>query len=168
VTGETYTQARAGILAPPRMDRDTPPAPLVAGLMFGELMVAGKRAAMTAPTGLAAAAAVVQAAITSLWPQVVPEAARDVMVACAQLAVSRGITELPADVDDMTAASMLELTAEWAAGRPTPAVWVAPPVAYASAAAFDRDQDAATLSAVSLLLALAHPTAPARRGRKRR
>ncbi len=32
-TGETYTQARAGILTPPRMDRDTPPDGLVTALM---------------------------------------------------------------------------------------------------------------------------------------
>jgi hypothetical protein len=37
---------------------------------------------------------------------VVPEAARDVLVACAQLAVTRGITELPAGIEDETAASM--------------------------------------------------------------
>ncbi len=90
--GETYTQARAGLLTPPRMNRDMPPDGLVAALMFGELMAAGRRAAITAPVGLAAAAAAVQTAITPLWPQVVPEAARDVLVACAQLAVNRGIT----------------------------------------------------------------------------
>ncbi len=43
----------------------------------------------------------------------VPEAARDVLVACAQLAVTRGITELPASIEDQTAAAMLELTAAW-------------------------------------------------------
>jgi hypothetical protein len=35
-------------------------------------------------------------------------------------------------------------------------------VAYASSAAFDRDEDAATLSAITLLMAIAHPAAPAR------
>jgi hypothetical protein len=103
----------------------------------------------------------VQAAITPLWPQVVPEAARDVLVACAQLAVTRGITASPGDV---TAGAMLELTAEWAAsGEPGPAAGFAPHVAYASSAAFDRDEDAGTLAAVSLLMAIAHPAAPARR-----
>jgi hypothetical protein len=34
-------------------------------------------------------------------------------------------------------------------------------VAYASSAAFDRDEDAATLAAVSLLMVLAHPAPPA-------
>jgi hypothetical protein len=161
--GETCTQARAGLLAPPQMDRDTPPDNLVAALMFGELMAAGRRAAITAPAGLAAAAAAVQTAITPLWPQVVPEAARDVLVACAQLAVSRGITALPAGIEDETAAAMLELTAaQPASGSPGTAGGFAPPVAYASSAAFDRDEDAATLSALALLMALAHPAAPGR------
>ena len=41
--------------------------------------VAGRRAAIAAPEDLAAAAAAVRAAIAPLWPQVVPEAARDVL-----------------------------------------------------------------------------------------
>ena len=126
-TGETYTQARAGLAAPPRMDRDTPPDGLVAALMFGELMAAGRRAAVAAPADLAAAAAAVHAAIAPLWPQVVPEAARDVLVACAQLAVTRGITALPAGIEDETAASMLELTAaQPASGSPGTARRVRP------------------------------------------
>ena len=86
--------------------------------------------------------------------------ARDVLVACAQVAVSRGITALPADIEDETAVSMLELTAaQPASGSPGTAGGSAPPVAYASSAAFDRDEDAATLSAIALLMALAHPAA---------
>ena len=109
---------------------------------------------------MAAAAAAVQTAITPLWPQVMPEAARDVLVTCAELAVTRGITALPASTDDITAGAMLELTAEWAAsGGPGPAAGFAPHVAYASSAAFDRDEDAATLAAVALLMAVAHPAA---------
>jgi len=142
------------------MDRGTPPDNLVAALMFGELMAAGRRAAITAPAGLAAAAAAVQKAVTPLWPQVVPEAARDVLVACAQLAVTRGITALPAAIEDETAASMLALTAaQPASGSPGTAGGFAPPVACASSAAFDRDEDAATLAAIALLMALAHPAA---------
>ncbi len=161
--GETYTQARAGLLTPPRMDRDTPPDGLVAALMFGELMAAGRRAAIAASEDLAEAAAAVQSALTPLWPRVVPEAARDVLTTCAQIAVSRGVTELPATVDNVTAAAVLELTAEWAAaGSPGPGARFTPPVAYASSAAFDRDEDAGTLAAVALLLAVAHPAAPAR------
>jgi hypothetical protein len=156
-TGETYTQARAGILAP-RMDRDTPPDNRVAALMFGELMAAGKRAATAGPGGLAAAAAAVQAAITPLWPRVVPEAARDVLVACAELAVTRGVTALPAGIADETAAGILELAA--ASSSPALVGGFIPHVAYASSAAFDRDEDAATLSAVALLIAVAHPAAP--------
>ena len=162
-TGETYTQARAGLLAPPRMDRDTPPDGLAAALMFGELMAAGRRAAIAAPDDLAEAAAAVQAALTLLWPHVVPEAARDVLTTCAQIAVSRGVTELPASVGNITAATVLELTAEWvAAGSRDPGARFTPPVAYASSVAFDRDEDAETFAAVALLLAVAHPAAPAR------
>jgi hypothetical protein len=73
-TGETYTQARAGLLVPPRMDRDTPPDGLVVALMFGELMAAGRRAAIAAPEDLAEAAVAVQATLTPLWSRVVPEA----------------------------------------------------------------------------------------------
>jgi hypothetical protein len=157
-TGETYTRARAGLASPPRMDRDTPPDSLVTALMFGELMAAGRRAAITAPGDLAAAAAAVQTAITPLWPQVTPEAARDVLVACALQAVARGIIDLPASIDDITAGAMLELTAGWVAAG-SPGARFTPPVAYASSAAFDRDEDAATLAAVSLLMAVAHPAA---------
>lgn len=125
-TGETYTQARAGILTP-GMDRDTPLDGLAVALMFGEMMAAGKRAAVTAPGDLAAAAAAVRAAITPLWPQVVPEAARDVLVACGQLAVTRGITALPAGIEDETAAAMLELAAaQPASGSPPPGGGFAP------------------------------------------
>ena len=142
------------------MDRDTPPDGLVAALMFGELMAAGRRAAVAAPDDLAAAVAAVHAAIAPLWPQVVPEAARDVLVACAQLAVTCGITELPAGIEDQTAAGMLELTAtQPASGSPETAGGFAPHVAYASSAAFDRDEDAATLAAIALLMAVAHPAA---------
>ena len=54
--------------------------------------------------------------------------ARDVLVACAQVAVSRGITALPADIEDETAVSMLELTAaQPASGSPGTAGGSAPP-----------------------------------------
>jgi hypothetical protein len=162
-TGETYTQARAGLLTPPQMDRDTPADTLVAALMFAEIMAAGRRAAIAASEDLAEAAAAVQAALTPLWPRVVPEAARDVLVTCAQIAVSRGVTELPATAGNVTAAAVLELTAEWAAaGSTDPGARFTPPVAYASSAAFDRDEDAETFAAAALLLAVAHPAAPAR------
>ena len=161
VTGETYTQARDGLLNPPGMDRDSPPDNLVAALVFGELMAAGRRAAIRQEPGLPAeAAAAVQDSLASLWPRVVPEAARDVLITCAQIAVSRGITGLPADIDSITAATMLELTAEWvAAGSPDPGARLTPPAAYASAAAFDRTEDAETFAAVAVLLAVAHPAA---------
>ena len=163
-TGETYTQARAALLAPPRMDRDSPPDTLVASLMFGELMATGRRAAIAQEPGLPdEAAAAVQDALTPLWPRVVPEAARDVLVTCAQLAVSQGITRLPDSAGSITAATMLELTAEWvAAGSPDPGARMTPPAAYASSAAFDRTEDAETFAAVALLLAVAHPAEAAR------
>lgn len=54
---------------------------------------------------------------------------------------------------------MLELTADWvASGSPERPGAVSPPAAYASSAAFDRDEDAETVAAASLLLlAVAHP-----------
>ena len=124
-------------------------------------MAAGRRAAIAASDDLAGAAAAVQAALTPMWPQVVPEAARDVLMTCAQLAVSRGVTELSPAVSNITAATMLELTAGWAAaGSPGPGARFTPLAAYASSAAFDRSEDAETFAAVALLMALAHPPAP--------
>jgi hypothetical protein len=161
-TGESYTQAAAALAAPSRMNRDQPPAGPVVALMFAELMAAGRRAAIAQEPGLPAeAAAAVQSALTPLWSHVVPEAARDVLVTCAQIAVSCGITNLanlPAGAGSITAQAMLDLTAEWvAAGSPGPGARPTPPVAYASSAAFDRDEDAETFAAVALLLAVAHP-----------
>jgi hypothetical protein len=159
-TGQSYTQAAASV-AVPRMNRDLPPAGYMVDLMFAELMAAGRRAAIAAPEDLAEAAAAVQAALTPMWPQVVPEAARDVLLACAQIAVGRGVTDLPSTVDNITAATMLKLTAGWvAAGGPDAGPRFTPPTAYASSAAFDRDEDAETFAAVALLLAVAHPALP--------
>ena len=119
-TGQNYTQAAVS-LSVPQMNRDLPPAGAMVALMFAELMAAGRRAAIAASEDLAEATAAVQAALTPLWPHVVPEAARDVLVTCAQIAVGRGVTELPAGLSSVTAAAVLELTAEWvAAGSPDP------------------------------------------------
>jgi len=160
-TGQTYTQAAVSLAAPPRMNRDLPPSGAAITLMFAEIMAAGRRAALAASDDLAGAAAAVQAALTPMWPHVVPEAARDVLMTCAQIAVSRGVTELPPDLGNITAATMLELTAGWAAaGSPGPGARFTPPAAYASSAAFDRAEDAETFAAVALLMALAHPPAP--------
>jgi len=160
-TGQTYTQAAAGLAAPPRMNRDLPPSAAVATLIFAEIMAAGRRAAIAASDDLAEAAAAVEAALTPMWPQVVPEAARDVLMTCAQIAVSRGVTELPPAVSSIPAAAMLELTAGWvAAGSPDPGARFTPPAAYASSAAFDRSEDAETFTAVALLIAVAHPPEP--------
>jgi hypothetical protein len=166
-TGETYTQARAGILTP-RMDRDSAHG-VTAALAFAELMAAGGRAARAVGDGgLPAAVAAVRAAVLPLWPRTVPEAARDVLVACAGLAVTRHVVAVPDELGELgesltggslIASAMLELTAEWDADeRPPPASGrFTPPVAYASSCAFDRDEDATVLDAVCVLLTLAQP-----------
>lgn len=162
-TGQTYTEALAALTGPPGMERDEQAAPAMAALMFAEVMVTGKRAAEAAGDDLAAATAAVRAAITPMWPQLVPEVARDVLMTSARLTVARGVTELPAGTEDPTAATTLELTATWvAAGSPDPGGRGGPPSAWASSVAFDRDEEPELLAAVCLLLALAHPPAPAR------
>jgi hypothetical protein len=158
-TGENYTQA---LTAPPGMERDRLPSEPVITMLAVEVMIAGKRAATSAPPGdLTAAVTAVRKVIAPMWPRFVPEGARDVLITCAQIAVDLGVTELPAGLDSITAADMLELTAEWvAAGSPAPRVKFTPPTAYASSSAFDRDEDAETFTAVCLLLAIAHPASP--------
>ena len=107
-----------------------------------------------------------QAALTPIWPQVVPEAACNVLTTCAQIAVSRGVTGLLPTVSNISATTMLELTAGWvAADSPDPGARFTPPAAYASSAAFDRSEDAETFAAAALLMALAHPR---RAGARRR
>lgn len=162
------------------MNRDTLPGPGSVALATGELMVTARRLtarlprlAESSPEQLAAAVAVVRAGVLELWPQVMPEAARDVMLTCAETACEAGVREVPGAVADMLpgeldgAAGMLELTAEWiAAGRPERAAGgFAPPYAFASSVAFDRDEDTETLASVSVLLTLAHLALPVRAGR---
>jgi hypothetical protein len=178
--GEKYTEAREAVIAiralmddngwtyaeaeawydRPRMNRDTVPSGAAVAVMFGELMVAGKRAAIGAPD-LTAATAAVAAAIKPLWPHATPEAVRDVMMTCVELAHRNGTT-LPAGIEDTNVAGLLELAAGWhAAGNPDPPQSpAAPPVAFASSVAFDRDEDAETFGSVALLLALAHLGGP--------
>jgi hypothetical protein len=165
-TGQTYTQALTALDGPPGMDRDSPPDPVMTALMFGELMAVGRRAAVYGPGDLAGAAAAVRAAVLPLWPRVSPEAVRDVLVSCAELAAAAG-AGLPDDDADgvdargmITARDTLELAAGHAAAG-SPSKRFAPHVAYASSAAFDRDEDAATLDAVCVLIALAHPAGSA-------
>lgn len=158
--GGRYTDALADVAAAVPMDRDTQPAPGLAAMLFMDVMIAGKRASAAAPDGdWPAAVAAVRAAITPLWPHVIPEAARDVLTACAGLAVSAGVPGLPGGLGDETAAAMLELAAERGdGGRAAPAgAQFTPLRAFASSVAFDRDEDAATFGAVCVLLALAHP-----------
>lgn len=149
------------------MNRDDLPSGLDVALAFGELMVLGRRtvAALPPDTVPAAAVAAVRDAVGQLWPKVTPEAARDVLVSAAKLACEHGVTELPAAVVDQYGArqldgadGMLELTGEWiAAGRPAPSNGpFTPPIALASSVAFDRDEDAETLTSVAALLALSH------------
>jgi hypothetical protein len=160
-TGERYTQALAATAWTPML-RDAPPGPGTTELVFMDLMIAGERAALGAPPGhLPAAVSAVRKALTPKWPLVHPEAARDVLITCAELAVGRNVASVPAEAGpDVIADAMLELTAGWvAAGRPSSRF--TPPAAYASSAAFDRDDDKATFAAVCLLLALAHPASEA-------
>ena len=95
-SGGTYTQALTAT-AIPAMNRDAPGSIAVAAALgFGELMAAGARAARaTAGERLPAVIAAVREAVIPLWPRTIPEAARDVLVACADLAVttdeSRGV-----------------------------------------------------------------------------
>lgn len=128
-------------------------APAAAALAFGELMAAGARAALSAGGGAAEKA--------------VPEAARDVLVACADLAVTRHrVTAVPDELEPgpdlghgglLIASDMLELIVTWDAdgwpGGLTPL-----PLAYASPSAFDRDDEPAVLEAACVLITLAHPT----------
>ena len=163
-SGGTYTQALAAA-AVPAMNRDTAGA-VTAALGFGELMAAGARAARaTAGEGLPAAIAAVREAVIPLWPQTVPEAARDVLIACADLAVTRHqvFNIDPALDPSVIVRTMLDFTAARAAGtQPDRAGGFPPPQAFASSVAFDRDDDAAVLKAVCVLLAIAHPASAGR------
>lgn len=158
-TGECYTSALAATtFAWAGMMRDCPPGPGTTEIIFMDVMIAGKRAAQAAPPGdLPAAIAAVRKAVNPMWATVIPEAARDVLIACAEVAADNGITSVPNGAGtDMIADTMLEMTASWIAdGRPSGRF--TPAAAYASSAAFDRDDDKATFAAVCLLLALAHP-----------
>lgn len=154
------------------MNRDDMPTGAAVALATGELMVTGRRAVAAYLAGLtadvlaepAAAVAAVRADVEPLWPKVMPEAARDVMIAAAELACDLGVTELPADLADRYAGQldgaegMLELTGEWlAAGKSGPGPGgFTPPVAFASSVAFDRDEDDETLTSLAALLALSH------------
>jgi hypothetical protein len=148
-----------------RMDRDSVGV-IVATLAFAELMAAGGRAARgTGDGGLPAAVAAVRAAVVPLWPRTTPEAARDVLLACADLAFTQHqVVAVPGALGKcLIASEMLSLTAGHAADkRPVPAGHrFTPPEAYASSCAFDRDDDAAVLDAVCVLLALANPAVDA-------
>lgn len=161
VTGEKYTQALTALTAVPRMDRDTTGGGADA-LGFAQLMTVGAWAARdTGDAGLPAAVTAVRAAVLPLWGRTVPGAARDVLVACADLAVTSQVTSLPeaAGVSEI-AAGMLDLTVTWDAGGRS--LGFTSPLAFASSCAFGRDDEDAVLEAVCVLLALAHPagTAP--------
>lgn len=148
------------------MRRDVAPSLGEAEIMMMELLGMAQRTVAGQPSGTAAAdaAAAVRAEVEPVWSHVVPEAARDVMIAAAQLAVGRGVAELPADVAErygaravVAAVDMIDLTREWvAAGEPRAPGGFPPPVALASSVAFDRDEDDWTLTSVAVLLALAH------------
>jgi hypothetical protein len=158
---------------PASMDRDRPPTGADVALATGELMVRGRRAVAAwpdvAPNTLPALVAEVRAAVSELWPRVPPEAARDVMLAAAEMACQAGVTEVPAEVAEVYAGELdgadgtLSMMRDWlAAGRPEPTNGpFTPPLAFASSVAFDRDEDAETLTSLSVLLVLAHVAARA-------
>jgi hypothetical protein len=148
------------------MNRDDMPTGADVASATADLFAAARRTVAALPLGAdqAAAVAAVRSALGQLWPKVMPEAVRDVMVSAAQLACEYGVTELPtAVVGQYTAgpldgaAGMLELTGQWIAeGRPAPANGLfTPPMAFASSVAFDRDEDEETLTSLAALLALA-------------
>lgn len=150
------------------MNRDDLPTAAAIAVATGELMVAARR---TVRPGMDLAAAVteVRAAVTALWPGVMPEAARDVMATAAQMACQYGVTDLPAGLLDHywsgqldSAEGLLQLAREHAAAD-WPASWPEPQpgppgqlLAFASSVAFDRAEDEETLTSLSALLALAH------------
>jgi hypothetical protein len=157
--------------AVPTMDRDHPPSGADVALATGELMARGRRAVAAwpdvRPNELPALVNEVRITVSELWPRVPPEAARDVLVAAAELACRAGVTEVPAELGEVYAGEldgaegMLALTREWLAEtyasdrrEATP-----PPVAFASSVAFDRDEDAETLTSLAVLLVLAHVAA---------
>src|SRR5260221_6215101 len=127
------------------------------------------------PQQVAAAVAVVRAGIGQLWPQVPPEAVCAVLLAAAELAVVAGVSAVPQAAAAGFAAGhldgadgMLQLTGEWlAAGRPRrrPRGVFAPPFAFATSVAFDRDADDQTLTSLAVLLTLAHLVFPPARSR---
>jgi hypothetical protein len=150
------------------MNRDTMPTGAAIALATGELMVTARRLtarlprlADQTPEGIVSAAVVVRAGILELWPKVPPEAVRDVMASCAEAACEAGVTEIPEAVAAAFpgqldgAEGMLEMTHGQRSGE-YPGRAVAPPVAFASSVAFDRDEDEQTLASLSVLLTLAH------------
>jgi hypothetical protein len=154
------------------MRRDRTPTGAEVALATGELMVRGRREVAAWPgvaaNELPALVALVRNAVSELWPRVPPEAARDVMHAAAEMACEGGVRELPAEVaevyaagDLIAAADLLDLMAGWlGAGRPEPSPGgFTAPLALASSVAFDRAEDAETLTSLSVLLVLAHVAA---------
>jgi hypothetical protein len=169
-TGESYTRARRAVTMAseaPRLYRDEDGASTIARTLgFAQLMAAGAKARAFPAVHPGGAGAVVQEAITALWPRTTPEAVADVLATCADMVVGRGVIVGPGGyvsvLDEWghcpVAADMLAITAEWAAnGRPGPTNGpFTPPTALALSMAFDRDEDAAVLYGTTVLLALAH------------
>jgi hypothetical protein len=157
------------------MDRDNPPVGVTVALQTGELLALAKKAtaglprlAEQTPAGLQSAVHVMATRVAEVWPNVVPETARDVMLAAARIACDAGVRQVPEailetlpNMQTMTADAVLQLTVEWVdAGEPYPGAGFTPPVAYASSAAFDREEDEETLVSLAVLLALAHLALP--------
>ena len=146
------------------MNRDDMPTGAAVALAFGELMVTAKRLTAqlprlneSTPDQLADAVTAVRASIAGIWPNVLPEAARDVMVTATGMASHHGVRSLPEGLADETADWPLVMTGQ--DGVPEAGA-IGSALAFASSVAFDRDEDDQTLTSVAVLLTLAHLALP--------
>lgn len=142
------------------MKRDPVPSPAEVAIATAEIMTAARRA--TAPgADPVTAVASIRDALAPLWPNVPPEAVRDVLVVSGTAAYDHGLRGLPDGLDDQTAGWLMEMIVDCRTGRlasPGPG-GMSPPVAFASSVAFDRSEDAETFETLAVVLALAETAA---------
>jgi hypothetical protein len=130
--------------------RDPAPAPAITLAAVAEMTIAARRAIIPGARPAGARQAILTA-LRPLWPDVPPEAAREMLVTMAERARACGVRTLPAGVADQTAGWLLEL-----AGQQGPGPAGMPAVAgLASSVAFDRDEDTQTLTSLATLAAVA-------------
>lgn len=150
------------------MNRDSTPTPAAITMATTELFLVVRRTwhKLAANYGLTMATAVgpMAVALGEFWPSTPPESARDALCISARAAVIGGITKVPMQDADLTASTLLELTADWLAANPGHEVTGAPigppgnpPLAFASSCAFDRDEE--TLRSLAVLCVLAEMAA---------